>query len=206
MTCPCCVSYCHARNPCLADIRIRVTWGPISAVSSPIAVGTGGVTCGGVGSPQIEIGSCPDRPVQVRLQIGGSSGSSSGVPVYEAPSCCQRTGVRTARIFGGKVWCIVRNGPVFNYEQARRYDFSFASLDAAAVITKSAETNVGGTSKCSSDLTDPFIETVPTIELLVSNPPLDFCSRDAMIGGVPAASGPYGTYMECLRVCGNPLP
>jgi hypothetical protein len=212
MVCPCCVRYCHAPDPCLKDIRVKVSWGPITGVSSALNITQpAGGRCGGTGTFETTIGICTDRPefnfpVQVRLQIGGSTGSLPGNTIYQAPSCCVRTGQRTSRIFGGKVWCIVNNGPRVIYERSRLYSFSFATLEAAAVISLDTVNVIGDTTACGNGLVSEFVDTQPAIELLVSGNPLDFCDTPPVLGGFPAVSGPYGSSVQCLASCGNPLP
>lgn len=214
MACPCCADYyCHAPSPCLKDIRIKVTWGGVSAVSERVTTFAGlNRGTSGTGAFETTLGICNDRtdglifPVRVRFQIGGSSGGGFP-PAYQSPSFCERTGQRTARIYNGKVWCIVNNGPILNnYERARLYSFSFPSLDAAAVLSLDTTTTVGGTTACGNSLVSGFVDSDPTIELVIATNPPDFCDPSAAIGGFAAVSGPYRTLASCQESCGNPLP
>jgi len=159
------------------------------------------------------LGICNDRtdgtiyPVRLRLQIGGTSGSERPVPVYEAPSCCQRTGIRTSRIFNGKVSCIVNAGDQILYEQSRKYRFSFPTLDGGAEIALDGQTNVGEPgSACGLRLIGNIVTTEPRIELVMGDPPPDFCDPAQAIDGFPAVGGPYETIALCQASCGNPLP
>lgn len=221
MVCRCCGKfYCHAASPCLRQIRIKVTWGPLVGISSPVIPAGLGGRCelprggtSGTGSFDMVIGTCTDRvdvpsfPVRLRLQIGGSSGAERPVPIYEAPSCCQRTGARTSRIFNGKVWCIVNAGENIPYEQSRRYRFSFPTLDAGAVLELDAETNVGEVgSACGRRTIGNIVTTEPSIELVLGDELPDFCDPSTDIDGFPAVGGPYGTFALCQASCGNPLP
>ena len=216
MACPCCVRYCHAPSPCAKDIRIKVTWGPVVVVSSLVQPAGLGGGCGdfsggfsGTGSAEVLVGTCfdtgsnPPRPVTARIQIGWSQNAQGR---YANPSCCYRTGQRTARIGNGRIGCFINNGPAYNYARQPIYDFSFATLDAQADVTFFAANNVGDTTPCGEALIADFVNAPPTVELVVVGNPPDFCDPSQVVGGFPAVSGPYGSLDLCTASCGNPLP
>ena len=216
MTCPCCVKYCHAPSPCTKNIRIKVTWGPIEGISTLVTPAISPTRCvdsvtggtSGTGSFQTTLGTCfrvdvLDFPVVAKVFLGGSQNAFG---IYAQPSCCLRTGQRAARIFNGRVVCLVDNGPKINYRRSSFYDFSFATLDAQATVTKVGGENVGDTTPCAEALVSGFLDTPPTLELIVVGNPPDFCDTPAVLGGFPAVSGPYGSLVICNASCGNPLP
>lgn len=216
MACPCCVRYCHAPSPCVKDIRIKVTWGPVVVVSSRVDPVDPTGRCGdfsggfsGTGSAEVLVGTCfdtgtnPPRPVTARIQLGWSQNAQGR---YANPSCCYRTGQRTARIGNGRVGCLISNGIVYNYARQLIYDFSFATLDAQADIGLFNNNNVGDTTPCGEALIAAFVNTPPTVELIVVGNPPDFCDPLPVVGGFPAVSGPYGSLDLCTESCGNPLP
>jgi hypothetical protein len=217
MVCPCCVKYCHAPSPCQKEIRIRATWGPVTGVSTLVfgpqgANGACGTTSGGLsgtGRFSSFLGRCTDTgqnphyDATASIQIGWSQNAFG---LYTLPSCCRRTGQRTAEIFGGGIGCLIDHGPQYSFGRQRAYHFSFASLDAAAVVTQFGVNDVGGTTPCGEALWQDFFQEPPEIELIVTGNPPDFCDRSEFLGGFPAVSGPYGTNVQCLASCGNPLP
>lgn len=224
MACRCCTSYCHAPNPCLADIRIKATWGNIQFVSSRVnnAEGTANEcpalfngTLSGIGRSVLGLGQCVDQgtgityTVEAQVNLGVSQNAFGN---WAFGSCCTRTGLRTAKIFGGKVQVLVWKGTLFNFRQSRGYDFSFASLDAQAVVTpNNINESVGDPTPCDAALIGNLVTTQPQLELVVTSFPTDFCNpfnalTDGKTGVTYAAVGGPFLNVDCPSQCPNPLP
>lgn len=224
MACPCCgpLSYCHAPSPCRANIRIKGSWAGAEVLSTTVNDDRPENSCipkeagsfSGVGIADIGLGQCTQSGVNYTLVASVRIGvSQNAFGAFAYGSCCNRTGLRTAKIVGGLVAVRLTKGPQLNFAFSKYYQFSFPDLGAAAVITPDGRGEaVGNFTPCDLALgAEVLLATPPRLELVVTNFPEDFCSdaaaiRDSGTGvSFAAVGGPYPK-AECPSLCPNPLP